>query len=200
MKIQKINLNNSKPLKFEAGKVNIYSDFDGTYMPRKYNHDSVCNKNPEVNREEFQAHFNKLYELFDKIRGNENESKLNFVLTTGRNIHEQNYYFDKIKEQGLRIPLPKSVITCNGQDEFYLDVNNEDEYYNTPQKQAFSKNNVNKEKREYYKSRGWDYLKVKETLKDLLKEKQFSMERAFINGKENRLKSHTAVFPHFHRL
>ena len=194
MNIQKINPSKINFFNFKAGKINLYSDFDGTYMPQKYSHDSICNKSPEVNKKEFQTHFKKLYELFNKIKGNADESKLNFVLTTGRNIHEQNYYFDKIKEQGLRVPLPNSIITCNGQDEFYLNVQNEKEYYNNPGIQAFSKNNVNKEKREYYKGRGWDYERVKLTLKGLLKEKQFNIEKPFINGKEKKLKEHIKSF------
>ena len=99
MKILKITATerkNFENINFKAGKTNLYSDFDGTYMPKEFNHDCICNKEPEVNSEEFNAYFQRLQNLFETIRGTGTERKLNFVLTTGRNIHEQNYYFDKI--------------------------------------------------------------------------------------------------------
>ena len=107
---------------FTAGKTSLYSDFDGTYIPAEFSHDSVCNYNPPVNKGAFKSYFDKIWELFGKLRGQGDESKFDFVITTGRNIAETNYFLNRLKAQDLWVPLPDKLVTCNGQDEFYKNV------------------------------------------------------------------------------
>ena len=68
MKIQKIVQQTTKP-NFGAGITNLYSNFDGTYIPQKYNHDSVCNHSPQINKAEFDNSMKKTWELFWQIKG-----------------------------------------------------------------------------------------------------------------------------------
>ena len=121
MKIQKIMQQTTKP-NFGAGITNLYSNFDGTYIPQKYNHDSVCNHSPQVNKDEFQGTMEKTWELFWKLKGDGKESKFNFAITTGRNLNEFNYFLNKLRSQDLWIPFPDKVITGNGEDEFYSNI------------------------------------------------------------------------------
>ena len=188
MRIQKIgqtgdNIQGTKThnKSFTAGKVNLYSDFDGTYIPAKFNHDSVCNYAPPVNKGEFKSYFDKIWELFGKLRGQGEENKFNFVITTGRNLTETNYFLNKLKQQDLWVPLPEKLVTCNGQDEFYKNVKTEEEFYRT-EKEAFVKENANEAKREYYKSKGWDYTGLMSKLKELLSKKYYEREIEFLIG------------------
>ena len=50
---------------------------------------------------------------FSQLLKDKNEPKLNFSITTGRNLPEFNYYMRKIRA-GLSIPLPDSII-INGE-------------------------------------------------------------------------------------
>ncbi len=187
MRIQKIgqadagqHVQKSLNKSFTAGKTSLYSDFDGTFIPAQYSHDSVCNYKPPVNRMEFKAYFDKIWELFGKLRGQGEESKFDFVITTGRNIAETNYFLNRLKEQDLWVPLPEKLVTCNGQDEFYKNVKSDEEFYRTPGKDAFVKENVNQAKREYYKSKGWDYNGLMAKLKELLTPRRYDRDIEFL--------------------
>lgn len=177
MKIQKILQQTTKP-NFGAGVTKLYTDFDGTYIPDRFTHDSVCNSIPPVNKEDFKSYFDKIWTLFGALKGNGEESKFNFVVTTGRNIAETNYYLDKLRSQDLWVPLPEKLVTCNGQDEYFLNVKDEEEFFKGD-KPAFVKENVNQEKREYYKSMGWDYAKIKNQLKEILSKRQYQHKIKF---------------------
>lgn len=165
MKIQKIMQQTTKP-NFGAGITNLYSNFDGTYIPQKYNHDSVCNHSPQVNKDEFQGTMEKTWELFWKLKGDGKESKFNFAITTGRNLNEFNYFLNKLRSQDLWIPFPDKVITGNGEDEFYSNIKDEKEFYNGGQP-AFTKENVNKEKREFFKENNWNFDNIISNFKNI---------------------------------
>lgn len=102
------------PKAFMAGKTTLYSDFDGTFIPAEYSHDSVCHYKPPVNKLDFKSYFDKVWTLFGKMRGQGEESKFDFVITTGRNLAETNYFLNRLKEQDLWVPLPEKLVTCNG--------------------------------------------------------------------------------------
>ena len=186
MKIQKIVQQTTKP-NFGAGITNLYSDFDGTYIPKKYNHDSVCNHSPQVNKDEFQTAMSNTWKLFWELKGGGKEGKFNFNITTGRNLTETNYFLNKLRSQDLWVPLPDKLITCNGQDEFYLNVKNEDEFFKSD-KPAFTKEKVNQEKREAYKeSLGWDFNKMLQEIKDyFITSKSYDVDVMF-KDKEQKL-------------
>ena len=177
MRIQKIGQNQPKQ-HFGTGVTKLYADFDGTYMPDEFSHNRVCNYNPPINKKSFQDYFRPLWILFGALKGNENEKKFNFVVTTGRNIAETNYFLNKLRSQDLWIPLPEKLVTCNGQDEYFLNVKDENEFYHS-NKPAFVKENVNQEKREYYKSLGWDYDEIKSQLKEVLSKRQYEHKIKF---------------------
>ncbi len=154
---------------FKAGKTILISDHDGTYMPLPYKHDSICRSKPPIDKIAFQEYFDRFKAFITAIKGTGSESKFWFSLTTGRNVHEFNYYLRKIREQGLTIPLPDSVITCNGQDEFYLRKDTPD-YFKSSFRRAFLENDVNLEKREWIKklTGGWDGDVIRKYIKDIL--------------------------------
>jgi len=72
----------------------------------------------------------------------------------------------KIREQGLSIPLPDSIITCNGGDEYYRRKDT-DNYFKTNFNRAFMEKDVNHEKREWVKkvSNGWDGDVIRQDIK-----------------------------------
>lgn len=155
---------------FKAGVTNLFSDFDGTFMPYEWKHDSIVKNNPVINEGAFKRYFDKFKSLLDAIRGNGKEPKLNFSVTTGRNIHEFNYLMQKLKERNLEIPLPDTLITCNGGDEF---LSNPETcgFFRNSAKVPFLMKDVNKEKIEWIKQKsGWDGKQIREAIKNELQE------------------------------
>jgi len=168
-----INYNNIKNVKsnmsFGVGVTNLYSDFDGTFMPVEYNHDSICKSQPPIAKQQFESYFGKFREFIKKATGKKEDTKFKFSITTGRNLPEFNYYMRKIREQGLSMPLPNSVITCNGADEFYR-RNDTDDYFKSSFNRAFLERDVNHEKRSWIKqvTGGWDGDEIRENIKKSL--------------------------------
>ena len=95
------------------------------------------------------------------------DDKFDLKVTTGRNLPEMNFYFKKIKEQGLKIPMPASVTISNGGDEFFK--KKDIDYFSSSDKDAFLKTDFSKEKREWVKkhSGGWDGVEIRSLLKNL---------------------------------
>lgn len=166
MKICSIKTNNpNKNLSFKAGVTNLYSDFDGTYMPKEYKHDSMVKDTPPINRKEFGDYFDDFKNLLNRIKGKEPEPKLNFSVTTGRNLHEFNYVMQKLRDKGLEVPLPDSLITCNGGDEYFRRKDC-DNYFKSSFNRAFLPQDVNNEKRDWVKKlTGWDGDEIRENLR-----------------------------------
>jgi hypothetical protein len=158
-------------ISFKAGIVNLSSDFDGTYMPAEFNHDAICRDKTPVNKTKFQEHFDQFEKTANILKGNGAESKFNFSVSSGRNIHEFNYFMQKIREKGLKILLPDSLVTGNGGDEFHR---NSGDFFHSDQKEAFSVDNANKEKRENIKNEtnGWDGAKIKEQIKNFFNQSE----------------------------
>lgn len=127
----KINgLGNS--LSFTAGKVHVYSDFDGTYCPEKHSAMHKPEQNPYM-----VDYCNKMNKFFKSTKGD-----LDFHITTGRTYGEFEAISWLLKIRDYRLPLPKSVITKNGSDEFVKKGSDADFYdkgkypydYNKPSK------------------------------------------------------------------
>ena len=118
--IQNVSNRNTKPL-FKAGVTDFFSDFDGTFMPHKYRHDVFCNNSPssprkeflESGKKDFQEYFDSFGEFLDTLRGKESK-KLSFTITSGRNRPEFNYYLQRIRQDGLSIPIPDQLEIRNG--------------------------------------------------------------------------------------
>lgn len=158
-------------LSFKAGVVNLLSDYDGTFIPEQFSHDSIVKNTPFVDKFSFKTYFDDFSDLLKKIRGDKPESKLNFSITTGRNLHEFNYHLQKIRDNGLSVPLPDSVITCNGQDEFFR-RSDYTGFFDGSVDVPFLPKDVNHAKRRWvkYKSGGWDGELIRKNLiNELLK-------------------------------
>ncbi len=102
---------------FRAGKVHLYSDFDGTYLPvakeelkqkTNINLDVYCRENSE---------------LLEKTKGN-----LDFHISTGRNFDSFFKMMEFLKQKNIHLPLPDSLITENGSDEFIKTGSDKDFY------------------------------------------------------------------------
>ncbi len=175
--IQNMNNRNFKPA-FKAGVTEFFSDFDGTFMPHKYRHDVFCregfgsprNAFLKNGKKGFQEYFDDFGEFLDTLRGSE-KNKLNFTITSGRNRPEYNYYMTRIREDGLRVPLPDKLIVRNGGDIFTKRKDIKD-FFATDEKEVFLKPDFVQSKRDSVKeiSNGWDGDKVKKTITNYLKD------------------------------
>ncbi len=104
MKIESIDCG----LNFKAGKVQVYSDFDGTYCPAK--HSSLHIEGENLHMPEYCAEMDK---FFKSTNGD-----IHFHITTGRTFGEFEAIFHLLKMRNFRLPLPESFISKNGSDEF----------------------------------------------------------------------------------
>ena len=107
----KINSNLNAQPHFCAGQTKIFSDFDGTFMPKEFGHDSICNDNPPVDKGAFDKYFEEFKKLL--MPSDNGVKKTELTITTGRNLGEFNYYMKKIKDKGLKIPTPDKLIILN---------------------------------------------------------------------------------------
>lgn len=136
MNITKTNLN------FTAGKTKILSDFDGTFMPKEFGHDLVCNPNTALDKEAFKNYFGDFKDFFETQ--NKDEKKTELTISTGRNLYEFNYYMKKIKEKDLFVPNPDKLIITNGGDEF---IRKGEDYFSSDKKSMFNSVDINMRKR-----------------------------------------------------
>lgn len=84
-------------LNFTAGKVQVYSDFDGTYCPTK--HSSIRDNN---NDKFMDGYCSKMDKFFQKT-----ENDLHFHITTGRTFSEYEAFSQLLKKRGYKLPLVK---------------------------------------------------------------------------------------------
>ena len=173
MKISSIqNSNFNTKSSFKAGVTQIYSDFDGTFMPYEYRHDVFCNNSDNSPRHEFlkngkksfQNYFNSFADFLNKLKGKD-DKKLLFTITTGRNLPEYNYFIERIKADGLNVPLPDQLITRNGGD-IYTKRTDTENFFTSTKKKPFLKHNVVAAKRKEIKkaTNGWDGNKIKKII------------------------------------
>lgn len=130
-------LNSYQYINFKAGRTEVLSDFDGTFMPKEYNHDVICNDNPPVDKDSFGSYFGCFKKFLD------DDKKTSLTISTGRNLFEFNYYMDKIRQKGLEIPCPDKLIITNGGDEF---IRNKDVDYFKSSASMFNLSDRNRQK------------------------------------------------------
>lgn len=166
MDIRNNNYRLYTPINFNQ-KTKIFSDFDGTYMPTQFNHDSICSTQPTVDRNKFQEYFND----FDSFLKSDD---IDLTITTGRNLHEFNYFMKKIKQLGLSIPLPNNLIIINGGDKY---KRSEEDYFSSENQEMFEEKNIDFIQREKLKKyvRSWDGDAIKQAISDFISNLPFNL-------------------------
>jgi len=163
---------------FMAGIVNLYSDFDGTFLPHEYRHDVFCRLDGQGPRDEFlksgkdgfRAYFDDFQNFMNTLKG-KNKDKFNFIITTGRNRPEYNYFIKRVKDDGFSMPLPDKLVIRNGGD-IYTKRKDIKDYFLSDEAELFLKNDFVKEKRrEIKKLSGWDGKTVRKIIYDTIKAK-----------------------------
>lgn len=143
---------------FGQGKVNAYFDFDNTYCPAS--HSKLKSMSPDKD-----TWFSNYCTNFKNFFNNTREG-LTFHITTGRTLGEYNAVSYLVKMRGFELPLPDSVITKNGSDEYIKQGSDEDFYKNGNFPFNSNKRNTKKEE-DIKKLTGWDGPKIKEGLKKI---------------------------------
>lgn len=141
---------------FTAGKVDLYSDFDGTYCPAT--HSSLHNPNANSFMPEY---CNKISKFFQNT-----QEDIHFNITTGRTLGEYESISWLLKMRDFKLPFPETVITKDGSDRFVKLRNDNDFYirnqfpfyYNVPQKEKEA---------DIKKLTNWDGDKIHSELKRL---------------------------------
>ena len=169
-------------LSFKAGVTEFFSDFDGTFMPHEYRHDVFCKNSADSPRHDFlksgkkgfQDYFDSFDSLLSKIRGKDSD-KLSFTITTGRNRPEYNYYMERIREDGLKVPLPDKLIITNGGD-VYTKRQDIGDFFASKEKEVFLKSDFLQSKREQVKSatQGWDGKKIRGIINNFFEGKPYN--------------------------
>lgn len=150
-------------ISFKAGKVEFFSDFDRTYCP--VSHFSLMEN--DIPYREFMEYCNKIRDFFNNTR-----EGLKFHITTGRTFGSYQTVSELIKDRGFELPLPDTFIAKNGSDEYIKLGTDEDFYKKGIFPFSYDRTNVEKEKK-LKELTGWDGLKLKEKLKEILKEHDF---------------------------
>ena len=141
---------------FTAGKVNLYTDFDGTYCPAK--HSTLHDPNANGFMNEYCSRINKFWQT--------TEGDVHFNITTGRTLGEYESISWLLKMRNFRLPFPESIITKDGSDRFvktgtdtdFYVLGNLPFYYNRPQEEK---------ELEIKKFTNWDGDKIQAKLKRL---------------------------------
>lgn len=175
MKINAIQNNNcstkNNKISFTAGVTNLYSDFDGTYMPREYRHDAFCKEGSSERHDflttgkiKFQEYFDKFKQLLLTAKGTKKD-KFNFTITSGRNRFEYNYYMKRIREDNLSIPLPDKLVVNNGGDVYSLRKDMTD-FFKTDYEEPFLITDFSQSKRSKIKklAGAWDGENVRKRI------------------------------------
>ena len=157
----------------EKGKVILFADFDGTFMP--FSHESVCTDRSKFPKEEFSRYFG----LFSEFLKN-NEDKLELIITTGRNLPKFEAFLEHIKRNEAYIPLPKKVIVNNGGDIYQS--NNPEKFFVGGESGYTNDNPDAQKKREKIKKlTGWDGSDLKNKIISILNSFNFQVLEVPIN-------------------
>ena len=152
MKIAKI----ANQLNFMAGKVQVYSDFDGTYCPAKHSSLHIEGENEFMN--EYCSKLDKFIKSTD--------GDIHLHITTGRTFGEYEAISHLLKIRKFHLPLPESFISKNGSDEFIKNGTDNEFYEKGIFPYKYSEPNKIKED-EIKKLTNWDGEKLKSFIKDL---------------------------------
>lgn len=159
--------NTINKINFTAGKINLYSDFDGTYCPAKHSslHDPNANS--------FMSDYCNKMDSFFKSTKND----VHFNLTTGRTYGEYESISWLLKMRGFNLPLPETLITKDGSDRLIKTGTDEDFYQNG--KFPFDYNKTFKEKETHLKElTNWDGDNIKNELKRIAEKYQIRLVEA----------------------
>ncbi len=152
---------------FKAGKVDLYSDFDGTYCPAS--HSSLH----DINANEFMKKYCQKMDSFFKSTQND----VHFNITTGRTYGEYESISWLLKMRGFNLPFPETLITKDGSDRL-IKVGTDKEFYensNFP----FEYERVFKEKEIHFKQvTNWDGIEIKNKLKSIAAKYQIRLVEA----------------------
>lgn len=141
---------------FAAGKVDLYSDFDGTYCPAR--HFSLHNPNDNAFMPEY---CNKMNKFFLAANGD-----VHFNITTGRTLGEYESISWLLRMRNFKLPLPETVITKDGSDRF-TKLGKDNDFYEE-NKFPFDYNSPQKEKELHIKQlTNWDGDGIRSELKRL---------------------------------
>lgn len=139
---------------FKAGKVHLYSDFDGTYFPAKQKDvkDGIANDKLDI--------YAKKMDKFFK----DTEKDLDFHITTGRDFESYKEVSNLLKEKNIKLTLPESFVIENGYKEFFI-TNRNHEFYEQGQF-PYSFNNYIKRAKGEEKSKAYNLIKILEETKN----------------------------------
>lgn len=174
---------------FRAGKVHLYSDFDGTYFPA--NQSKLHKPDIKTNMDAYSKRMNKFFKS--------TEGDLHFHITTGRTFGEYETASNLIRNSKFELPLPESFISKNGSDEFIKSGSDKEFYQNGVFPFKYSNPSQEKEKK-LLQSHNWDGQKVKDRIRILAKKyeirlieadsensvKDYGNKSLFSDGKLNR--------------
>ena len=157
----------------EKGKVFLFADFDGTFMP--FSHKSVCTEHSLFPKEEFSRYFGLLSDFLKN-----NEKRLELIITTGRNLPKFTAFLEHIKRNEAHIPLPKKIIINNGGDIYQSNnpgniFKGRDAGYTNDNPDAQAKRTAIK------KQTGWDGLEIKNKIISVLESLNFQILEVPIN-------------------
>lgn len=141
---------------FTAGKIDLYSDFDGTYCPATHASLHIPNEN------------GYMISYCDKMKNflNATRDDLHFNLTTGRTLGEYESISWLLKMRDFKLPFPQTVITKDGSDKF-VKMSSDDDFY-LRNKFPFDYNSPQKDKELDIKNlTNWDGDKIHAELKNL---------------------------------
>ena len=157
----------------EKGKVFLFADFDGTFMP--FSHESVCTDHSKFPKEEFSRYFGLFSEFLKK-----NENRLELIVTTGRNLPKFMAFVEHIKRNEAYIPLPKKVIVNNGGD-IYQSNNPEKFFACGYAEYSIYNQDAQKKRAEIKKLTGWDGSDIKNKIILILNSFNFQVLEVPIN-------------------
>lgn len=141
---------------FTAGKVDLYSDFDGTYCPAT--HSSLHNPNANSFMSEY---CNKMNKFLETTNGD-----IHFNITTGRTLGEYESISWLLKMRNFKLPFPETVITKDGSDRF-AKIGSDDDFY-VRNKFPFDYNIPQKDKElDIKRLTNWDGDKIHSEIKQL---------------------------------
>ncbi len=157
----------------EKGKVFLFADFDGTFMP--FSHKSVCTERSIFPKEEFSRYFGLLSDFLKN-----NEKRLELIITTGRNLPKFIAFLEHIKRNEAHIPLPKKIIVNNGGDIYTS--NNPENIFKDGDAGYTNDNSVARAKRAVIKKlTGWDGSEIKNKIIAVLNSLNFQVLEVPIN-------------------
>ena len=143
-------------IQFMAGKVSVYSDFDGTYCPARHSSLKHGSENSFMN--EYCLRFDNF------LKSTEGDLRLH--ITTGRTYGEFGTIMQLLKMRGYKLPLPDSFIAKNGSDEYLKKGSNTDFYekgifpYNYCEPNYLKEDSINRQT-------NWNGKKLKDFIRDL---------------------------------